>query len=76
MTANQHRSQKSPSTADMEFSKPKFPAVRYFQIHFEHLESQLDGNQRCLETLKQQVARLEARLDAAHTPFDLSEAGK
>lgn len=76
MTANEHRPQKSQHTLDREFSKPKFPAARYFQLHFEHLESQLDGTQRCLEMLKQQIAGLEARLDAAHARFDLSEAGK
>lgn len=42
--------------------KPEFPTARYFQIHFEHLESQLDETRHCLQSLQQQVAELYLRL--------------
>ncbi len=44
-------------------AKPAFPSARYFQIHFEHLEGQLDETRHCLEKLQQQVAELYLRLD-------------
>jgi hypothetical protein len=40
----------------------KFPAARYFQIHFEHLESQLDETRRCLGILQQQMSDLYKHL--------------
>lgn len=76
MIVNEYRPHKNQSAPDRDVSKPKFPAARYFQVHFEYLESQLDGTQRCLEALKQQIAELEARLDATHAEFDLSETEK
>jgi hypothetical protein len=40
----------------------KFPAARYFQIHFEHLESQLNDTRQCLEKMQQQMADLYLQL--------------
>ncbi len=40
----------------------KFPAARYFQIHFEHLESQLSDMKHCLEKMQQQMADLYLQL--------------
>lgn len=40
----------------------KFPATRYFQIHFEHLESQLSDMKLCLEKMQQQMADLYLQL--------------
>lgn len=38
--------------------KPEFPSPRYFQVHFEHMESQLVENKRCMEQLQEQIAEL------------------
>lgn len=40
----------------------KFPAARYFQIHFEHMESQLNDTRQCLEKMQQQMADLYLQL--------------
>ena len=40
----------------------KFPAARYFQIHFEHLETQLNDTRQCLEKMQQQMADLYLQL--------------
>ncbi|CAG7856406.1 hypothetical protein MCAMS1_00873 [biofilm metagenome] len=42
--------------------KPKFPAARYFQVHFEYMESQLQDTRNNLEQLQLQVAALHAQL--------------
>lgn len=39
-----------------------FPAVRYFQIHFEYLQEQLQLILRNQEVLQQQMHQLESRL--------------
>ncbi len=61
---------------DGEASKPKFPAVRYFQIHFQHMESQLELTNRSLETLQQQMAELQARFGTVHTELERSKTEK
>lgn len=38
--------------------KPKFPSPRYFQIHFEHLESQLAETRQSLQAMQSQMADL------------------
>jgi hypothetical protein len=35
-----------------------FPSSRYFQIHFEYIESQLKENKQSIDMLQQQVAEL------------------
>lgn len=40
----------------------KFPTARYFQIHFEHLDSQLNDTKQCLEKMQQQMADLYLQL--------------
>lgn len=42
----------------------EFPGVRYFHVHFEHLETQLRLALQTLDTLQAQVARLERQLNA------------
>jgi len=76
MTVNEHRPQKRQSTLDREISKPLFPSARYFQIHFQHMQAQLDSTQRGVETLQQQIAELQARLGPAHSRFDMTDAEK
>jgi len=58
-----------------EADKPKFPAARYFQIHFEHLQAQLDDTRLCLRELQQQIRELNGRLgfDPAVTMTDGKE---
>jgi hypothetical protein len=42
--------------------KPKFPSARYFQVHFEYMESQLQDTRNNLEQLQLQVAALHAQM--------------
>jgi hypothetical protein len=39
-----------------------FPSVRYFQIHFEYMETQMNETRRSMEAMQQQMADLYARL--------------
>lgn len=41
---------------------PQFPAAQYFQIHFSHLQTQLDNTSRSLAELQNQVMELNSRL--------------
>lgn len=43
---------------------PEFPSARYFQIHFEHLENQLEQHRQCLVQIQQQIGELYAFLSA------------
>jgi hypothetical protein len=38
--------------------KPKLPDTRYFQAHFEHMETQLAETMHNLDLLRQQVSEL------------------
>jgi hypothetical protein len=46
--------------------RPEFPSARYFQIHFEYLQSLLDETKRSLDALKEEVAQAQHRANAAH----------
>lgn len=70
----QRRYRENQSAFEAETNKPKFPAARYFQIHFEHMESQLDAMHRRLEALQQQMAELQLRLNPTASELDLSKA--
>ena len=39
-----------------------FPTARYFQIHFEFLQEQLNQNQETLQAMQKQMRQLEERL--------------
>ncbi|KJV07950.1 hypothetical protein [Methylocucumis oryzae] len=41
---------------------PQFPAAQYFQIHFSHLQTQLENTSRSLAELQGQVTELNNRL--------------
>ena len=41
----------------------KFPNTRYFQIHFEYLESQLAETRRNLEAMQAQIAELTSTIN-------------
>jgi len=41
---------------------PQFPAAQYFQIHFSHLQSQLENTSRNLAELQGQITELNNRL--------------
>jgi hypothetical protein len=56
--------------------KPAFPSVRYFQVHFEHLESQQEKTRVDLEILQQQVADLSAQLAMLTAILNESKEGK
>jgi hypothetical protein len=53
----------------------KFPTSRYFQIHFEYLESQLVETRRSIEAMQAQLAELTLRIsliapDLTETKYD------
>ncbi len=48
----------------------KFPSARYFQIHFQHIEAQLEQTNRSIEALQQQIAILQSRLAQAGSEFE------
>ncbi|NOT13816.1 MAG: hypothetical protein HOP23_18670 [Methylococcaceae bacterium] len=50
-----------------------FPTVRYFQIHFEFLQEQLQLTMQTLEALQVQIQPLEQHLVNKHQP-DLAES--
>lgn len=62
LNANQLHCQKSCLTTNEAPAKPEFPSARYFQIHFEHMEGQLEETRHCLENLQNQVTELYLRL--------------
>ena len=41
---------------------PKFPAAQYFQIHFSHLQAQLEEVVLCLRELQGQITELKNQL--------------
>ena len=45
----------------------RFPYARYFQIHFEHLQTQLMETRHTLNTLQQQVPQLQAGMPRKDT---------
>ncbi len=49
-----------PSTDNQE--QVKFPSSRYFQIHFEYLESELAETRRTMEIMQAQMADLYLRI--------------
>lgn len=50
-----------------------FPTVRYFQIHFEFLQEQLQQTLHTLDSLKSQVHYLEQQLTIDHSRFSSNE---
>jgi hypothetical protein len=54
--------QKTYPSIDEVPTKPEFPSARYFQVHFEHMETQLIDNKRCMDQLQQQMAELYRQL--------------
>lgn len=42
----------------------KIPNSRYFQVHFEYLESQMADNRRCIEALQSQIVDLSLQISA------------
>ncbi|GEM_PF-2411895 len=52
----------APITVSADKAAKVFPAVRYFQIHFEFLQEQLQLIIRNQQALQQQVQQLESRL--------------
>jgi len=55
--------------------RPRFPSARYFQIHFQHMEAQLDLANRNLERLQQQLADLQT-LFSSNNELGLSKTKK
>jgi hypothetical protein len=56
--------------------KPPFPSTRYFQVHFEHLEQQLDDNRHDLENLRWQVTEFTGQLAMLTTLLNDSKEKK
>lgn len=61
-----------PMVVFAEQAAEVFSAVRYFQIHFEFLQEQLQLIARNQEALQQQIQQLEARLSAVGQTEQLS----
>jgi hypothetical protein len=59
-----------PPKSGNDGNPAKFPSSRYFQIHFQHIEAQLEQTNRSLEALLQQVATLQSRLAQAGIDLD------
>ncbi len=58
---------KAPSVVPADKAADVFPAVRYFQIHFEFLQEQIQLILRNQEELQQQMQQLESQLSlSAH----------
>jgi len=51
-----------PTVVPAEKAAEVFPAVRYFQIHFEFLQEQIQLILRNQEVLQQQIQQLESQL--------------
>lgn len=75
MTLTHQHYRSKPAAASKDADKPKFPAARYFQVHFEHLYTQLDDTRQCLRELQQQVSELNGRL-ASNTELTHLDAKK
>lgn len=54
-----------PKSRSDDGNPAKFPSARYFQIHFQHIEAQLEQTNRSLEALQEQIAILQSRLTQA-----------
>ncbi len=50
-----------PVKADAQ-EKTNFPSVRYFQIHFEYMETQMSEPRRSMEALQTQMADLYSQV--------------
>jgi hypothetical protein len=48
--------------------EPEFPSVRYFQIHFEHLEGLLLDTRQHLDALRQQLSEVRQMADSLGPP--------
>ncbi len=68
----------SKLTQGDESGNSQFPAARYFQIHFQHMETQLTETLCQMDELQRQFAELQARLarqektanDKSYRPMD------
>lgn len=59
---NKNKQPVPPLVVSAEQAAEVFPAVRYFQIHFEFLQEQLQLIVHNQDTLQQHIQQLEARL--------------
>ncbi|MEI6069351.1 MAG: hypothetical protein WCP96_18605 [Methylococcaceae bacterium] len=50
--------------------RAQFPSAQYFQIHFEHLQTQLLETRQSLNMLQQQVAQLQTGMPRRNTSAD------
>ncbi|MGD0960258.1 MAG: hypothetical protein ABSB19_10665 [Methylomonas sp.] len=58
-----HQNQSKPDNqGDLDLNSPAhanhYPSARYFQIHFEHLQEQINRLQNTLEVLQKQVLNI------------------
>lgn len=60
--APQHTDQDQSQPEAPTVSAPPYPSVRYFQIHFEYLQEQLQLILRNQDALQQRVQALEVQL--------------
>lgn len=65
-----------PMVVPAEQAADVFPAVRYFQIHFEFLHEQMQLILSNQESLQQQLKQLESRLPRTANGLRLNAQGK
>ncbi|MDX8128474.1 hypothetical protein QLH52_14365 [Methylomonas sp. OY6] len=65
-----------PMVVPAEQAADVFPAVRYFQIHFEFLQEQIQLILSNQESLQQQLKQLESRLPRTANGLRLNAPGK
>jgi hypothetical protein len=62
MTANLNEPRKLIYPPIVAARKPDFPSAKYFQVHFEHLESQIELHNITLQKMQEQIAVLCQKL--------------
>jgi len=72
MTMRQCKSPKKLSTPRENTDVLEFPSARYFQVHFQYMESQLTLMQRTLDAINQQISELKPYINNSNEPCDSS----
>ncbi|MBD9360409.1 hypothetical protein [Methylomonas fluvii] len=65
-----------PFVVPAEKASEVFPAVRYFQVHFEYLHEQIQLILSNQESLQQQLKQLDSRLPRTANGLRLNAQGK
>ena len=58
---------KTATDLNQKADQAKFPSVRYFQVHYEHIHAELQQNRQAMAELQRQMAELQNHLGLAGT---------